>query len=80
MNAESEVEAMDWRVTTGKHQAACQAVGIPVDSPADVLLDAMLEDIGALKRLAFMFAGVVPPRWIDGMIDRMMARAPKKGV
>jgi hypothetical protein len=74
---ESEAK-LDWKVSTGKHKAACEVAGIPPDSPADVLLDVMLADIQSFKRMAFMFAGVVPQRWIDGMIDRMMSRTPKK--
>lgn len=76
---ESEVE-LDWKVSTGKHRAACEALDIPLDSPADVLLDALLEDVGSLNRIVGMVLGVAPARRIDAMIDRLMARRPKKSV
>lgn len=46
MNAESEVELM-MQMDTGKFKAACAAVDLPPDSPADVLLDKIMGALNA---------------------------------
>lgn len=69
---------MTFEVETGKHRAVCAALGVSVDAPPDAMLDAMLIMTTRTKRAFFSWLSFVPAVWIDGAIDHLMARRPKK--
>lgn len=78
MTTESEVE-LDWKASTGKHRAACEVLEIPTDSPADVLLDKLIEVASNLYRHAKGTIDNIPlsDKQIDVLISSLMKRASK---
>lgn len=75
---ESEAESMLSNMTTGKYRAVCATMGLPPDTPPDAVLDAVLDTMNGTKRAFFNWLAFVPASWIDGAIERLMARSPKK--
>ena len=76
---ESEVE-LDWKASTGKHRAACEVLELPADSPADVLLDKIVELAAGLYRHAKGTIDSIPlsDKQIDVLIASLMKRATNK--
>lgn len=69
---ESEVEPqMMIQIDTGKHRAVCAALNIPIDTPADAILDMVVDNLSLLDIFRRGFG------WIEA--QRFKRDAAKKG-